>query len=140
VFTISGEQRYAIDKPAWAALLDLAPEQLPNHREWPQLLAVLRTILRWSRQPDLIEASEYLCASAARQLRGSANGVVQRALIGVLAAAGPTVTVADVQHGVEERVGRHVPRLGPGLPVERRAGPHPGYERTATWCFRLIQR
>ncbi len=68
VFTTSGEQRYTIDKSAWAALLDLAPEQLPSHREWPQLLAVLRTILRWSRQPDLIEASEYMRASATRQL------------------------------------------------------------------------
>jgi hypothetical protein len=68
VFRISGEQRYTIDKSAWATLLDLAPEQLPSHREWPQLLAVLRTILRWSRQPDLIDASEYLCASATRQM------------------------------------------------------------------------
>jgi len=68
VFRISGEQRYTIDKSAWAALLDLAPERLPSHREWPQLLAVLRTILRWSRQSDLIEASEYLRASANRQL------------------------------------------------------------------------
>jgi hypothetical protein len=68
VFTTSGEQRYTIDKSAWAALLDLAPEKLPSHREWPQLLAVLRTILRWSRQPDLIEVSDYLRASATRQL------------------------------------------------------------------------
>lgn len=68
MFTTSGEQRYTIDKSAWTALLDLAPKKLPSHREWPQLLAVLRTILRWSRQPDLIEASEYLRASATRQL------------------------------------------------------------------------
>lgn len=68
VFTISDEQRYTIDKSAWAALLDLAPEQLPSHREWPQLLAVLRTILRWSRQPELTETSEYLRTSATRQL------------------------------------------------------------------------
>ena len=68
VFTTSGEQRYTIDKSAWAALLDLTPTKLPSHREWPQLLTVLRTILRWSRQPDLIESSEYLRASATRQL------------------------------------------------------------------------
>jgi hypothetical protein len=68
VFTISGEQRYTIDKSTWAALLDLPPTRLPSHREWPQLLATLRTILRWSRQPDLIETSDYLRASATRQL------------------------------------------------------------------------
>lgn len=68
MFTISGEQRYTIDKSAWAALLGLVPEKLPSHREWPQLLAVLRTILRWSRQLDLNESSEYLRASATRQL------------------------------------------------------------------------
>jgi hypothetical protein len=67
-FAVAGEQRYTIDKAAWGGLLDLTPEQLPSHREWPQLLAVLRKILRWSRQPELIETSEYLRASAARQL------------------------------------------------------------------------
>jgi hypothetical protein len=68
VFTVGGEQRYAIDKPRWAALLGLAPYRLPTHHEWPQLLGVLRAILRWSEQPALADASESVRASSARQL------------------------------------------------------------------------
>lgn len=67
-FTVGGEQRYTIDKPAWGALLGVEAGEMPRHREWPQLLGVLRTILRWSRRDDLATASEYMQASAARQL------------------------------------------------------------------------
>jgi hypothetical protein len=66
--TVSGEQRYAIDKHAWGALLGLSPAQLPVHRDWPQLLGALRSILRWSEQPQLRDASDYMRASSARQL------------------------------------------------------------------------
>jgi hypothetical protein len=67
-FTVGGEQRYTIDKPAWGALLGVASGGMPRHKEWPQLLGVLRTILRWSRRDDVATASEYMQASAARQL------------------------------------------------------------------------
>jgi hypothetical protein len=67
-FTVGGEQRYTIDKPAWGALLGVASGEMPRHKEWPQLLSVLRTILRWSRRDDAATASEYMQASAARQL------------------------------------------------------------------------
>jgi hypothetical protein len=66
--TISGEQRYSIDKPRWAALLGLDPAALPVHHEWPQLFGVLRTILRWSKDPGLLDASDYLLSSSARAL------------------------------------------------------------------------
>jgi hypothetical protein len=67
-FTVGGEQRYTIDKLAWGALLGVASGKMPRHKEWPQLLGVLRTILRWSRRDDVARASEYMQASAARQL------------------------------------------------------------------------
>jgi hypothetical protein len=67
-FTVGGEQRYTIDKPAWGALLGVASGEMPRHKEWPQLLGVLRTILRWSRRDDVATASDYMQASAARQL------------------------------------------------------------------------
>jgi hypothetical protein len=66
--TISGEQRYSIEKPRWAALLGLNPGELPIHYEWPQLLGVLRRILRWSQDPALADASDYLLSSSARAL------------------------------------------------------------------------
>ncbi len=67
-FTVGGELRYTIDKSAWGALLGVASGEMPLHKEWPQLLGVLRTILRWSRSEDVAAASEYMQASAARQL------------------------------------------------------------------------
>ena len=67
-FTVSAEQRYAADRPAWAALLGSDPGELPVHRDWPQLLGVLRQVLRWSEQPDLATMSNYLRASRARDL------------------------------------------------------------------------
>jgi hypothetical protein len=67
-FTVGGEQRYTADLPGWAALLGNGPGELPAHRDWPQLLAVLRRMLRWSEQPDLATVSNYLRASRARDL------------------------------------------------------------------------
>lgn len=66
--TVSGEQRYAADIPAWAALLHDTPENMPEHRDWPQLLGVLRRVLRWTAQPELETMSDYLLASGTRDL------------------------------------------------------------------------
>jgi hypothetical protein len=66
--TVGGEQRYVAERPAWATLLGCHPGELPDHRDWPQLLAALRRILRWSEQPGLETMSEYLRASRARDL------------------------------------------------------------------------
>jgi len=66
--TVGAEQRYRADHLAWAGLLQCAPDELPVHRNWPQLLAALRRILRWSeqREPDVM--SDYLRASRLRDL------------------------------------------------------------------------
>jgi hypothetical protein len=67
-FTVAAEQRYTADRSAWAALLGCEPDELPAHRDWPQLLGALRHILRWSEQPELANMSDYLRASSARDL------------------------------------------------------------------------
>jgi hypothetical protein len=67
-FTVNGEQRYKADSPSWAALLGCSPDELPSDRAWPQLLGVLRRILRWSSEPELATMSDYLVASSARDL------------------------------------------------------------------------
>jgi hypothetical protein len=66
--TVSGEQRYTANRPAWTALLQSKSDELPIHRDWPQLLAVLRRILRWSMQPELDNISDYLRISRTRDL------------------------------------------------------------------------
>lgn len=51
-----------------AVLLALDSEGLPQERAWPQLLAGLRKVRRWLRDPGLDELSDYLRASQARDV------------------------------------------------------------------------
>jgi hypothetical protein len=73
-FSLDGEQRYAINREIWAALLQLDPAGLPVYRAWPQLLGSLRTIQRWSREQEQLDASSYMRQSATRQLLGRLSG------------------------------------------------------------------
>lgn len=67
-FTVAAEQRYMADRSAWAGLLGTEPDKLPVHRDWPQLLTVLRQMLRWVKQPELATMSDYLRTSRAKDL------------------------------------------------------------------------
>lgn len=67
-WTVGNHQRYAIDRAVWARLFELNVEQLPTERAWPQLLASLRALHRWLRDPALDDLSDYLRASRARDL------------------------------------------------------------------------
>lgn len=68
LWTVGNEQRYAIDRSRWAQLLAIDSGGLPQERAWPQLLAGLRKLRRWLRDPGLDELSDYLRASQARDL------------------------------------------------------------------------
>lgn len=64
--TVANEGRYAIDREVWRTLLDVG--ELPIHRDWPQLLWAIRIVLRWLDDPRLDDLSDYMRASAARDL------------------------------------------------------------------------
>lgn len=66
--TLGNERRYGIDKGRWATLLDIEPDRLPLHRDWPQHFEALRTINRWLRDPGRLDESDYRRASDARVL------------------------------------------------------------------------
>ncbi len=66
--TVGGEQRYDADRDAWAALLRVDPSELPAHRDWRELFAALRQILRFTGQGELEELSDYLLSSRIRDL------------------------------------------------------------------------
>jgi hypothetical protein len=75
---------------------------------------------------------------AALETKRLGNGVVQRAVIGVLAAADRALTVARVQGGVEERLGRVVSKDSVRSCLSSGArGPHPTFERTGPGCYQL---
>lgn len=97
-FTVGGEQRYAADRRAWAALLGSGPDELPVHRDWPQLLAVLRRMLRWSAQPDLATMSDYLRTSRAGDLLEAVSGDLAFAGIAIHHGRSPE----DMWHHLEE--------------------------------------
>jgi hypothetical protein len=69
-FTRGGERRYYLDRDRWAGLLGLDEQDLPRHRDWPQLLRAVRRLARWIEREDLDELSDYLLASEARTLVG----------------------------------------------------------------------
>jgi hypothetical protein len=66
------------------------------------------------------------------------NGAVKRAVVGVLAAADRALSVADVQGGVEERLGSPVSKDSVRSCLSSGArGLASRFERTAPGCYRL---
>jgi hypothetical protein len=65
VVRAGSEQWYTVDRARWASLLG---DDLPHHRDWPQLLTGLRELLRWLDRPELDETSDYLRSSQAREV------------------------------------------------------------------------
>ncbi len=100
-FTVGSEQRYTADRPAWAALLGCQPDELPTHRDWPQLLGALRRILRWSEQPELEAMSEYLRASSARDLLDAIRPDLAFAGIPVDLGPVPENTLSELEEVIE---------------------------------------
>jgi hypothetical protein len=100
--TVGGEQRYVADHPAWATLLGCHPGELPDHRDWPQLLTALRRILRWSEQPGLGTMSEYPRASRARDLLETVRSDLAFAAVPVNLSSSPEAIWPELE-GVIER-------------------------------------
>jgi hypothetical protein len=100
-FTVAGEQRYTADRLAWSALLGCAADDLPAHRDWPQLLGALRRILRWSSQPELATMSDYLRASSTRDLLEAIRPDLAFAGIPVDLSSSPEDTMRELEEVVE---------------------------------------
>lgn len=62
----SGERYFNADLNTWRTFLAL--EELPEHRDWPQLLGALRVLHRDLSHPRWDDLSDYVRASEARQL------------------------------------------------------------------------
>lgn len=66
--TVGNEQRFSILRERWAALLGLSADDLPMHRDWPQLFHALRVLVRWVEDDTHDRLSGYMLASEARVL------------------------------------------------------------------------
>lgn len=65
---VRNELRYSAPKSDWARLLGLDASDLPEQRDWPQLLRALTRIARWLRDERNERLSDYMLASDARVL------------------------------------------------------------------------
>lgn len=63
---LGNEQRFQAPRQRWAEFLEL--EEFPSHRDWPQLFAAYRRLLRWVVAQESAELSPYMLASEARTL------------------------------------------------------------------------
>ena len=102
--TVGALARYAADRRAWAALLHCEPDELPVHHDWPQLLAALRRILRWSQQPELETLSDYLRASRARDLLETIRPDLAFAGIPTSVSPSPDGTWRDLEETIKHAV------------------------------------
>jgi hypothetical protein len=64
--TIGNEQRFELHRQRWLDLLELP--RAPQHVDWPQLFYALRVLLRWLREREREDLSEYMLASEARRV------------------------------------------------------------------------
>lgn len=64
--SVANERRYSMDTEVWRSVLTL--DEMPRYRDWPQLLWAVRRLSRWLGRSELDESSDYLRASAARDL------------------------------------------------------------------------
>jgi hypothetical protein len=65
-FEVGNEQRFSAPRDRWAQFLEL--DELPHHKDWPQLFAAYRKVLRWLADPAHQELTEYMLSSEARTL------------------------------------------------------------------------
>jgi hypothetical protein len=66
VSEFGNEQRYQAPRQTWANFLELT--EFPAHRDWPQLFAAYRRVLRWAVEAERSQLSPYMLASEARAL------------------------------------------------------------------------
>jgi DNA-binding transcriptional ArsR family regulator len=70
VYELGNGHRYNLEIPRWSQFLGLTQANWPTHRNWIQLLRVLRRLDRWLLDPRLDQLTPYLLASEARSLLG----------------------------------------------------------------------
>lgn len=66
--SVSNENRFAAPRERWARFLELEPEDLPRHENWPQLFRIWRAVLRWLGDPAIEDLSDYMLASELQTL------------------------------------------------------------------------
>ncbi|MDW5593908.1 hypothetical protein VSS74_06155 [Conexibacter stalactiti] len=115
----AGGQRFAIDRVAWAGLLGVGEEELPEARAWPQLLGALVRVRRWLTDVESEELSDYIRASRAGDLLEEIAAPLSIAGLALANSAGAEAAWSDL----ERTVASAVTALGvPGGSARRQRG------------------
>ncbi len=109
--TVANERRYSMSTAIWQDVLAL--DEMPRHKDWPQLLWAVRRIARVLEQSGLSEASEYMLASAARDLMQEVEESLRFAGVPVVGGHRPG---AEYWSAFVETVQRSLTVLRTGLP------------------------
>jgi DNA-binding transcriptional ArsR family regulator len=97
---VGAERRYSVDRRAWAGLLGLDRDELPEARDWPQLLSALARVRRWLRDVDGEELSAYMLGSRARDLLDEIAPPLSHAGVQVAQRAGSDTAWDDLEKTV----------------------------------------
>jgi hypothetical protein len=100
VSRLHGDRRFAVDKGAWAGLLGLDRDEMPEGREWPQLLGALTRVRRWLRNVEGGDLSEYMLASRTRDLLDEITTPLSHAGVPVAQHAGVDAAWPDLEQTV----------------------------------------
>ena len=106
-FGTGREFSVAIDHSRWRTFLDEDPAWRVAHRDWPELNAALRRILRWLDRPELEDMSEYMLSSRARDVLEQVRDDLDYAGVPVSASR----TAADAWPALEDTVRRALDAL-----------------------------
>lgn len=123
-WTVASVQRYATNRHGWAALLELGSAEFPIHRDWPQILAALREILRFLSRPDLDRLSEYMAGSLTRDLLERVGPDLAYAGIGMPRSLSSEHAWDDLRQTIDSVL----LAIRPGAYLENGGQPHRGLE------------
>lgn len=132
----AGGQRFAIDRAAWAALLGLGEEELPEARTWPQLLPALVQVRRRVRDVTGDDLSDHMRASRARDLLEKIAAPLSIAGIEIASSSGVETAWPDLERTVASGVAALGVRSSPARQPPRR---HPPVRHSAGAADRLAR-
>ncbi len=102
---LGNEQRFQAPRQCWAEFLEL--KEIPAHRDWPQLFAAYRRLLRWVVAHETAGLSPYMLASEARILAEELSNDLRFAGVPFDSSGPPSEEYWDV---ISERLLGVVPR------------------------------
>lgn len=79
LISLGTRHSYALRRDRVTAFLGIAADDIPQGRDWPQLLGALRRLLRWLLDNRDADTSEYLRASSARAMAGEISPLLRYA-------------------------------------------------------------